>query len=210
MRFCLSFLDALSANLLNRTVRSNQASNDSAAHLHLRAATLAIVASVLFCALPARADSVSVTYTVVNLGAGTWEYEYTLSGSLSSGDDVAIYFPLATSSNITDLGTGGADFTTYDFPPDPGLPAEGEYDITANVDDPSLAPVFDVSFTYSGAGSPGPQMFNFYDANFDQIGAGETVAAVAVGPSPVPEPLSLSLLASGLVLLPALRQRRRR
>lgn len=169
-----------------------------------------VIALAVVCARPAHADSVAVGYTVTDLGSGTWEYEYTLTGSLSSGDDLAIYFPLATSSNLNDLQTGGVNFTTFVFQPDPLLPADGEYDVVANIDDPSLSPVFDVSFTYSGTGTPGSQTFVLYDANYDNppLETGETTP-LAVVVSATPEPSSLLLLGSGIAGLCTLCSRRR-
>jgi hypothetical protein len=154
-------------------------------------------------ALPARADPLNVAYTVTSLGGGSFEYAYTLSGyELLAGDDLAIYFPLATSANLTDLGTGGADYTTFVFQPDPNLPADGEYDAIANVNDPSLSTVLDVTFLYSGPGTPGAQDFTLYDSGYTVISTGETVALT-------PEPSSLLLLCSGMVAIYAVRQRRR-
>ncbi len=60
-----------------------------------------------------------------------WLYDYTVAGSLSAGDDVAIYFPYATSSSLTDLGTGGSDWSTFMLQPDTSVPADGEYDLVA-------------------------------------------------------------------------------
>jgi hypothetical protein len=153
--------------------------------------------------LPAHADPIGVTYTVTNLGGGSFEYTYTLSGyGLLAGDDLAIYFPVATSANLTDLGSGGADYTTFVFQPDPAIPADGEFDAVANVDNPSLQTVLDSTFLYSGTGTPGAQAFTLYDPNFNVISTGETMAAA-------PEPSSLFLLCSGLVATYTLRQRQR-
>src|ERR1700736_1481841 len=54
----------------------------------------------------AKADPVSVSYTATQISGTEWQYRYSLSGSYFSGDDLAVYFPLVTSSNLVDLGTG--------------------------------------------------------------------------------------------------------
>lgn len=154
-----------------------------------------------------QADPIGVTYTATQISGSEWQYNYQLTGSFVSGDDLAVYFPLATSSNLVDLATGGTDWTTFVFQPDPNLPADGEYDMVATIDNPSLAPSFDVQFDYSGTGSPGPQEFTLYDPNFNMLANGET--APASSPSPIPEPGSLLLLGSGLLGLSVYAKRRR-
>ncbi len=154
-----------------------------------------------------RADSIRVTYTTTQISGSEWQYDYQLTGSFLSGYDLAVYFPLATSLNLADLGTGGTDWTTFVFQPDPNLPADGEYDMFANIDNPSLSPSFDVQFQYSGTGAPGAQGFTLYDPNFNILDNGETVPPTS--PSPVPEPASLFLLGSGLLSLSAYAKRRR-
>jgi hypothetical protein len=152
---------------------------------------------VLFLASPAIGDGVSVQYTAINLGSGTWQYDYTLQGSFSANWGVAIYFPGPTygGGSITDLGSGGSDWMTFAFQADPSIPAPGEYDIVALADDPSLSSVFDVTFQWDGTGMPGTQAFNLYDFTngADLLASGATVAATA----PVPEPTPLLLMIFG-------------
>jgi hypothetical protein len=167
-----------------------------------------VLVVLLGAAVPVlKADPISVTYTATQISGSEWQYDYQLTGSFVSGDDLAVYFPLATSLNLVDLGTGGTDWTTFVFQPDPDLPADGEYDMVANIDNPSLAPSFDVQFQYSGTGSPGPQEFTLYDPNFNILDNGVTVPPTS--PSPVPEPASLLLLGFGLLSLSVYAKRRR-
>ncbi len=86
-------------------------------------------ALILSNVAPAKADIISVAYTTTNTTGTTWMYNYSLSGTYSAGDDVAIYFPYATSSTLTDLGTGSASLKTFALQPDLVLPANGEFDI---------------------------------------------------------------------------------
>jgi hypothetical protein len=151
----------------------------------------------LTTACVAKADPVTVTYTASQTSPNVWEYQYQLTGTYLAGDDLAIYFPLATSSDLSDLGTGGSDWTTFEFQPDPSLPADGEFDMLSNIDNPSLAPIFAVEFQYSGAGSPGAQSFTLFDSNFDTIDSG--VTRTQSGVPIIPEPNTFFLLGSGMV-----------
>ena len=152
------------------------------------------------------ADPLSVTYVATAISGEQWQYDYTLSGPFAAGDDLAVYFPLATSSGLNDLQTGGSDWTTFAFQPDSSLPADGEFDIFANVDDPSLEPTFSIQFVFSGTDSPGAQNFILYDPNFEIVTSGVTQPAGEV--PTVPEPSTLLLLGSGLVAMERVRRRR--
>lgn len=156
--------------------------------------------SVLFFASPAIADGVSVDYTAINLGSGTWQYDYTVQGSFLANWGVAIYFPTPNygGGSITDLGTGSSDWLTFAFQADPTIPAPGEYDIVALVDSPSLSSVFDVTFQWNGSGTPGSQAFNLFDfTNGAELLASGNTTIIAT-----PEPSSLALmLFAGLAYL---------
>jgi hypothetical protein len=178
----------------------------------MRSFLLVIVLSllVLFFASPALADGVSVDYTAINLGSGTWQYDYTLQGSFLANWGVAIYFPTPdyAGGSITDLATGDPNYwLTFPLQADPTIPAPGEYDIVALVDNPSLSSVFDVTFQWNGTGTPGTQDFNLYDFTNGAalLASGTTAAAVTAVPEPTP--LLLMLLA-GLASLTVLMIRR--
>ena len=157
--------------------------------------SLAIALLCVASASVAKADSISVAYTVSQISGTEWQYDYRVSGSYLAGDDLAIYFPLSTSADLLDLGTGGSNWNTLVFQPDPGLPADGEFDMVANVNNPSLTPVFEVQFRYSGSGVPGPQSFTLFDSNFNVLDTASTQSAT----SAIPEPASFLLLGSGLM-----------
>jgi hypothetical protein len=177
----------------------------------MRSFLLVVVLSllVLFFASPAVADGVSVQFTAINLGSGTWQYDYTLQGSFSANWGVAIYFPTPdyAGGSITDLGTGSSDWLTFPLQADPTLPAPGEYDIDALVDNPSLSSVFDVTFQWNGTGTPGTQAFNLYDFSNGAVllSSGNTTAAVGAVPEPTP---LLLMLFAGFAYLTGLTVRR--
>jgi hypothetical protein len=145
-------------------------------------------------ALRAFANPIGVSYSVTNVGGTQWRYDYTLAGPYLYGNDLSVYFPVATSLNLSDLATGGTDWSTFVFQPDSQLPADGEFDMIANISNPSLAPVFRVVFQWSGSGTPGAQSFTLYDSSFNAMGTGITQPSVTAAP----EPASLVLLSLGL------------
>ena len=81
---------------------------------------------------PALADSITVSSAANEVSGSQWEYISTLSGSLSSGDLLAIYFPAATSATLVNASSTGPAFTTSVLQPDSSIPADGEYDLLAN------------------------------------------------------------------------------
>ncbi len=175
----------------------------------MRSFLLVIVLSllVLLLASPAFADGVSVQYTAINLGSGTWQYDYTLQGSLLANWGVAIYFPTPAygGGSITDLGTGSSDWLTFPFQADPTIPAPGEYDIVALIDNPSLSSVFGVTFQWNGSGTPGTQAFDLFDYTNGAalLASGNTTATTTLEPS-----TPMLMLFAGLAYLTVLMIRR--
>ncbi len=163
-------------------------------------------------AIPSFADPISVSFTASQVAGSEWHYSYSLAGSFIAGDDLAIYFPQATSSSLTAGNTADPDFTSFVLQPDPLLPADGELDLVAGVSNPSLTGPFSANFLYSGAGSPGAQSFAVFDSSFNQIASGTSTLATTSTPvmtgAPVPEPGSFALLGSGALTLWHIRRRR--
>lgn len=151
-------------------------------------------------ARPAAADSINVSYSVTNVSGSEYEYVYTLSGSLSAGDLLAIYFPFATSTSLADASATSSTFTTSVLAPDSAIPADGEYDVLANAATSALSGTFASTFIYSGTGTPAAQTFSLYDSSFATITSGTAISA-ATSTAVTPEPNSLSLLALGMVAI---------
>lgn len=161
---------------------------------------------LVLCPQPARADPVSISYTVHQVSGSTWEYQYSVSGGFSQGDDLAISFPVGTSLALVDTSFTDADVSTYVLQPDPSLPASGEFDLLANANDPNLLRIFSASFVYTGQDTPGSQTFSLYDSSFNLRSSGTTTAAMSAAETP--EPGSVLLAATGaLAALGMLRRR---
>jgi hypothetical protein len=170
-----------------------------------KSGVLFLTAITLLCdARFAKADPIGVSFTSTHLSGSEWRYDYTVSGSYAAQDDLAIYFPYSSDSVLTDLETGGSGWTTFVFQPDTSLPADGEFDLVANVDDPGLGSVFSVDFSYSGTGSPGTQDFTLFDPSFNVLASGNTQAEFAT----TPEPASIILLATGAIALWTMERKR--
>jgi hypothetical protein len=166
---------------------------------------LFLIAIMLLCnARFANADPIGVSFTSTHLSGSEWRYDYTVSGSYAAQDDLAIYFPYSSDTALTDLQTGGSGWTTFVFQPDSSLPADGEFDLVANVDNPGLESVFSVDFSYSGTGSPGTQDFTLFDPSFNVLASGNTEAESAT----TPEPESIILLATGALALWTIERKR--
>ena len=168
--------------------------------LRISALGAALAAALLCFTSSARADSVVVSYTLASLSASSYQYTYTLSGSLSAKDDLAILFPIGSVSSLSNAAGSGSDFSTFALQPDSGLPADGEFDILALNANPDLSSIFTVNFLYTGSGVPSAQAFTLYDGDFNVLQTGTTQAAV-IASSVTPEPASLSLLATGVAAL---------
>jgi hypothetical protein len=133
------------------------------------------------------AGSISVEYTLSDLGSGQWQYDYRLEGSFFANWGAAIYFPSPDyGAPITDVGTGGADWLTFALQPDASIPAPGEFDIIALINQPDLAAGFAVTFYWSGSGAPGSQRFDLFDftSGADPLGSGVTTHSPQVVPEP--------------------------
>lgn len=165
--------------------------------------------AVLFAA--GSAQAAPIQYTVTNLGGSTWEYEYFITNALNTQQGFRVYFDDQDTSNLTLLPPLTPDWDVLLTDPDPALSSDGTYDALALANNPLFTGPFSVSFLWTGAGTPGSQLYDFYTLDASGFpGAFETGQTVSrdENPAPVPEPSSLLLLGTGLAAARKLRRTR--
>lgn len=156
----------------------------------------------------------TITFTVDNIAGNTWEYNYTVANTGSTGGDIeefTIWFDLGLYENLSISGSPSIDWDGLAIQPDPGLPDDGFADWLAfgpGIADGDTLGGFSVIFDFLGTGTPGDQFFDIIDPfTFDLLFSGITELGDVV--TPVPEPTAASLFALGLLLI-AFSLRRRR
>jgi hypothetical protein len=166
--------------------------------------------------LAVNAPAATIAYTVSDLGGGTFQYTYSISGvTFSAGETLDIAFngmsmpglggpydalmaAQAGDSSCSAPGscTAGTEWSLILFGPNSPPGSSGDYLATAQVSNPSLAGPFFANFTLQPGAQPGPQSFTIFDANFNAITSGETTALV----SGVPEPATVWLTIAAMVV----------
>lgn len=179
----------------------------------MRTALAAVFAAAC---LAVDASAATIDYTVTDLGGGTFQYTYSISGvAFSAGETLDIAFngsPMAglggpydalmaaqagdSSCSAPGSCTAGTEWSLTLFAPNSPPGSSGDYLATAQVTNPSLAGPFFANFTLQPGGQPGPQSFTIFDSNFNAIDSGETTALV----SGVPEPATVWLAIAGMVM----------
>jgi MYXO-CTERM domain-containing protein len=152
----------------------------------------------------------TVQFEVSNLGSGSYQYTYLLSGfTFQANEDLDVQFDPGIYAALSNPTAGDpTQFTAMAFQPDP---ASGDYIALALVNSPSLAGPFEVDFTLVGGGQPGPQPYslNQFDPNgflLGTVATGETSLASTTAP----EPGGVMLGGVGLLLLAGAAFARRR
>jgi hypothetical protein len=163
------------------------------------------------CAMVATgAQATVITFVATDIadttpGQDLWSYTYSVSGvSFLSGEGFTLYFDPALYASLDLVPAAvNADWDVLTTQPDAiNLPTFGLYDAMALLDAPSLADPFTVSFVWLGAGAPGSQAYDQYDAGFNAVASGTTVPG-----TPVPEPATPLLALAALGALAACRKR---
>ena len=151
--------------------------------------------SLLVAGLAAHLSGATIEFQVSNLGGGNFRYTYTIASFVPctpscAGDTLDLSFPGSVYDVLSNpVAQPASDWTTQLFQPNalPGL--AGDYLLTSNVSNPSLAGPFRIDFTLQPGAQPGSQPFTIFDANFNTLATGETTPLI----TGVPEPASFSL-----------------
>lgn len=155
----------------------------------------------LLCSFSSVLHAATITYETHDLGSGRWEYVYEVKNDTLSEpiNEFTVYFDYGLYADLfIDSPKAGWDGMTVEPDLALGVPVPGYYDALALVS--GIAPGaseggFQVSFTWLGQGTPGPQSFDIVNPDtFETIESGRTT-----GPAPVPEPGMMILLSMGIV-----------
>jgi hypothetical protein len=160
---------------------------------------------------PSMACAIEVNFTTFALGSDHYRYEYTIhnDGSLGTSTSLALldllFDPaLYQESSLTNVSTAAlaTDWSQQFLASGIGVPAA--FDLMAKGSGIAVGGQvsgFAVEFHWLGAGGPGNQPFEVYDAvTFDKLAQGITSA--------VPEPETWLMLLAGTPILVALSRRR--
>jgi hypothetical protein len=163
------------------------------------------------------ANATTISFTAADIGGGVVEYTYRVSGhDFLSGAGFQIHFDASLFAALDPLSataSSGDWLAVVTAQPDPRLPgADGLFEAFASLDHPSLDGTFTVDATLQpGASGTGTQPFDILDTDEVSIIESDSTTPDAGGtPVPVPEPMTLGLLAGPLAMLMQLRVQRRR
>ena len=172
-----------------------------------------VVRSLLLFALLAAfgAEAAVITYQATNVSGNTWRYDYTVSnnGAITSNIqlfDILFDPALYNEASLTIVSGPGIASGWDQLILASGASVPAAYDVLATgsgIGNGQGVSGFAVSFTWLGAGTPGPQGFEIYDpSTFDLLGTGTTTTVV-------PAPASFWLMGTSL-LAAGLRARRKK
>ena len=180
------------------------------------------LAMVLMLGTAQQVQAAMITYGVTNLvdttsGEDLWEYSYQVSGtSFAKFEGFSIYFAPAIYKALESPPPAVPGWNPTSVQPDLGLLSSGFFDAQALMANPSLSFLFTVKFVWLGSGTPGPQAFDLYRVDPNSPDPNNPNFIFGVNPgiteqvSTVPEPSTMVLAGSGLMLLARRLRRRRR
>lgn len=165
-----------------------------------------IGAAALIAPLHAIGAGINATYKP--LSGNQWLVDFTVTGDGSPSviNDFTIYFPDASFASLS-LALSPAGWDSLVVQPDTTLHSPGFLDSLAlgtGIGTGASVGVFEVKFSFLGAGTPGPLRFDINDANFHAIYSGLTTVTA------VPEPEIAWLLLIGLGAVAGRRMRQQR
>jgi hypothetical protein len=160
------------------------------------------------------ANAASILYSVASIGGTTWRYDYVVLNDSTALpiEEFSVFFEEGTFQNLVSLAAP-ADWDVIAVQPDATLSSAGFVDglaLAAGIPPGGTLGGFSVSFTYLGAGTPGPQPFAIVDPlTFATTASGSTTLFVAPPqpPTNVPIPLPGTLTLLGVVALTWVRAR---
>jgi hypothetical protein len=181
---------------LQRSLKAIRLNTRVVIEVNMKKVLLLLVVSSLLVACPsvfAGTIAYSVTDRSLDLGAGYFQYDYSVQGfSFLADQGFQIFFPYASTEDLQPLPGTPTGWDVIAMQPDPSIPDKGIYDALALVNNPSLSGKFSLTFKYLGSGTPGAQGFEVYDLNDlnSPLFSGQTQG--------VPEPGIMTLLGIGL------------
>ena len=158
-----------------------------------------VISLCIFAAGSFGTPLVEIRYATNNIGAGQWEYTYTIKNiDLPAGvEEFTIWFDFGKYDNlaVTTPDPPASDWDEIIVQPEPVLKDDGFYDaltLNSGIVIGQTVSDFSVSFDWLGIGSPGSQFYEIIDpVIFETIDSGWTV----------PEPATVCFLILGTVAL---------
>ena len=162
----------------------------------------AVIVSFLFVGVASGVLNTEIRYEITDLGAGRWEYTYTVLNKPESliehVEEFTIWFDYDLYDNLT-ITTGNPPSSGWNeivIQPEPVLEDDGAYDaktLGLGIGVSESVSGFSVSFDWLGTGEPGSQLYHIVDPDNYPV-------PIETG-STVPEPATLLLLGLGVLIM---------